>query len=208
MVVALHLRPAAARDAAAAVPLIYSSGPAAFDYVFDVPGRARALEFLQHAFVQGRGEFGWRNHVVADFAGSVVAVGAAWSGKSNLGFAVAGARQILACYGIAQGPATITRGLKVESVVQPPRRDRWYVAHLGVAPGLRSRGIGEALVRHLLEAGRRERCRFAELDVAATNPRAQALYERLGFRVTHERPSTLSNARATVPDHRRMAMAL
>jgi len=40
------------------------------------------------------------------------------------------------------------------------------------------------------------------------NPRAQALYERLGFVVTEERKSTLRNAHATVPDHRRMVLPL
>jgi len=40
--------------------------------------------------------------------------------------------------------------------------------------------------------------------VAVTNPRGQALYERLGFVVTGERRSSLSNASATVPDHRHM----
>jgi ribosomal protein S18 acetylase RimI-like enzyme len=42
------------------------------------------------------------------------------------------------------------------------------------------------------------------LDVAMSNPRAQALYERAGFVVIGERVSPLGNARGTVPGHRRM----
>ena len=42
------------------------------------------------------------------------------------------------------------------------------------------------------------------LDVAVSNPRAQALYERLGFAVTGERASSLANAQGAVPGHRRM----
>lgn len=201
-------RPASAADADAAVPLIYSSGPAAFDFTFTVPGRRTATAFLRQAFLDGRGEFGFRNHVVGVVDGRVVAAGAAWSGASTPAFALAAARQILHCYGLRAGAGVIVRGLRVESVIQPPRRDCWYVAHLGVAPELRSRGLGEALVSHLLEAGRRRGMPVAALDVAVTNPRAHALYERLGFVVTRERRSRLANDHATVADHRRMEMTL
>lgn len=47
----ITFRPACPSDADAAVPLIYSSGPAAFDHVFSVPGKATALGFLRRALV-------------------------------------------------------------------------------------------------------------------------------------------------------------
>lgn len=205
---AVEFRPATPGDAGAAVPLIYSSGPAAFDYVFKVPDRSTALDFLQQAFVNGAGEFGYRNHVVAVERGEVVATGAAWTGASNLLFTVAAARQILGTYGPVAGLAVMSRGLRVESVVQPPPKDRLYVAHLGVRPELRGRGIGDSLIRHLVNSGRKPDVEVAALDVAVTNPRAQALYERLGFVVTRERVSQLANAQATVPNHRRMELQL
>jgi ribosomal protein S18 acetylase RimI-like enzyme len=102
----------------------------------------------------------------------------------------------------------MARGLRVESVIRPPERACWYVGNLGVRAELRGRGIGQALVEYLLEIGREWGFAVAGLDVAATNPRAQALYERLGFRVTHERRSRLANAHATVADHRRMEVRL
>jgi ribosomal protein S18 acetylase RimI-like enzyme len=46
------------------------------------------------------------------------------------------------------------------------------------------------------------------LDVAVSNPRAQALYQRLGFTVTAERVSRLRNAQATVANHRRTVLPL
>lgn len=204
----LLFRPATAADADDAVPLIYSSGPAAFDFVFSVPGKATAIDFLRAAFADGRGEFGFRNHVVGLVDGALVAAGAAWSGASTLAFSGAAARQILRCYGPVAGTGVIARGLRVESVVQPPTRACWYLAHLGVRPDLRGRGIGDMLVRHLLASGRHRGLSIAALDVAVTNPRAQSLYERLGFRVTQERVSRLANARATVPNHRRMELVL
>ena len=203
-----HLRPATAADADAAVPLIYSSGPAAFDFVFSVPDRSSALDFLRHAFLDGAGEFGFRNHVVAEHDGAVGAVGAAWGHTSNLGFAFAAARQILACYGPLVAPGVILRGLRIESVIPPPSRGLHYLAHLGVQPAIRGQGGGGALIEHLLAKGRAQGRPVAALDVAATNPRAQSLYERLGFQVTRERVSHLTNAQATVSNHRRMELLL
>jgi ribosomal protein S18 acetylase RimI-like enzyme len=204
--VSFDFRPATPADADAAVPLIYSSGPATFDYVFCVPGKGTAVQFLRQAFLDGDGEFGFRNHVVGVRDGIVVATGAAWSGDATLSFTLAAARQILRFYGLVSGLGVIARGLKVESVIRPPARDCWYVAHLGVRPELRSQGIGARLVEHLLAQGRERKLPYAALDVAITNPRAQQLYERTGFRVTRECVSHLANAQATVASLRRMEL--
>ena len=114
-------RAATPADVDSAVPLIYSSGPDAFNFVFDQPGRADALTFLRRAFVDGAGEFGYRNHVVAVENGVVVGVGAGWGPDRNLAFTLSAARQILACYGAAGGVAVIARGLRTESIIRPPR---------------------------------------------------------------------------------------
>jgi ribosomal protein S18 acetylase RimI-like enzyme len=204
----LAFRPAMPADVDAAVPLVHSSGPATFDYVFAAPGKATAVDFLRAAFLDDAGEFGFRNHVIAVLDGVLVAAGAAWSGRSNTAFTLAAARQILRRYGPVAGAGVMTRGLRVESVIRPPDRATWYLAHLGVMPGLRGRGIGEALVAHLLAAGLARGFTVAALDVAATNPRAQALYERLGFVVTRERESRLRTDWATVPGHCRMELRL
>lgn len=201
----LRFRAATACDAGAAVPLIHSSGPAAFDYVFALPGRGDAQAFLRRAFADGAGEFGWRNHVVGELDGAVVAVGAVWSGDAALAFTLAAARQILGHYGLRHAPGVIARGLRVERLIPPPARDMAYLAHLGVAPALRGQGIGRALVHEL--AGRGAGYARLALDVAFDNPRAQALYQRLGFVVHAERASRLADARGAVPGQRRMLRA-
>jgi ribosomal protein S18 acetylase RimI-like enzyme len=201
---AVRFRAAAAQDAAAAVPLIHSSGPAAFDYVFALPGHGDAQTFLHRAFVDGAGEFGWRNHLVGELEGVVVAVGAGYGGETSLAFTLAAARQILAHYGLRHAPGVIARGLGVEWVIPPPGRGMHYLAHLGVSPALRGQGVGRALIDELVRRGVQAGRRRMVLDVATSNPRAQALYERQGFVVTGERRSTLANAWGAVPDHRRM----
>ncbi len=201
-------RPAEPADAEAAVPLIYLSGPDAFDFVFTVPGKGGAQDFLHHAFVDGAGEFGHRNHVVAIEDGKLVAAGGGWSGKSGVAFMWAGARQILGYYGLLAGLGVIVRGLRTEAVIPPPAGDRHYLGHLGVLPGLQGRGIGKLLIDHLINHGRAKGFKLAALDVAATNTRGQALYERLGFVVTKERRSALRNAHGRVADHRHMEMPI
>ncbi|HET7268162.1 MAG TPA: N-acetyltransferase [Oleiagrimonas sp.] len=203
---ALTIRPACETDAEAAVPLIYSSGPAAFDYVFARAG-ADARAFLARAFVDGAGEFGHRNHVVGELDGKVVAAGAGFGYADTRSFTLAAARQILRHYGWRAG-GPIVRGLRTERLIHPPTRGEFYLGHLGVAPTARGHGVGSALVEWLLAHDCARTCQCAVLDVAADNPRAQALYERLGFRVTGERHSSLRNARGAVPTQRRMRRSL
>lgn len=200
----VSFRAATAADVAVAVPLIHSSGSAAFEYVFAVPGLGDAQAFLRRAFVDGAGEFGWRNHVVAELDGAVVAVGAGYGGATKWSFTLAAARQILDHFGWRHAAGVIARGLKVESVIPPPAGAMYYLGHLGVASSSRGQGVGSALVGYLIAARPAGSGGPVILDVAATNPDAQRLYQRLGFAVIGERRSTLANARGQVPDHRRM----
>lgn len=204
----IEIREADPADVDAAVPLIYSSGPATFDYVFSHRTHVDAQEFLRRAFVTGRGEFGYQHHYVSTLDGEVVATGACFTGKVAVAHTVAALRQILGAYGLVSGIGVIRRGLQVEQVVQPPRGNLHYIAHLGVRPELRGQGIGTRLLEHLLKLGRERRRTVAALDVAETNPRAQSLYEKTGFWVVREVESTLANETATVANHRRMERPL
>ena len=61
--------------------------------------------------------------------------------------------------------------------------DVGWVTQMGVRPGWRGQGLGEALLRHALSAFAAEGIATAALEVATNNPAARALYERMGFRV-------------------------
>jgi len=199
----ITFRPAETDDVEAAVPLIYSSGPEAFNYVFT----DKAQEFLKYAFQDGAGEFGYRNHVVGILNGEIVCAGAGFTGETTLAFTIAAARQILSFYGV-NGIGVIIRGLRIEQIIKPPSNTLYVVAHLGVKPELRGQGIGTQLVTHLLSEQFITGIKMAALDVAVTNPRAQALYERMGFTTTETIKSSLSNQWGTVVNHRRMEKPL
>jgi ribosomal protein S18 acetylase RimI-like enzyme len=205
----LVFRPAEPADADAVVPLIYSSAPALFDFLFAVPGRASPQEFLRRAFVDGAGQFGFCNHVVVVEDGVVVAAMArGWSRGSRLAFILAGARQVFACYGVVAGLGVIVRVARSEDVIVPPARGELYIGHLGASPKRRGGNIGAALMAHVIAQPRHSGLRKVVFDVAVSNPRAQKLYERLGFAVTAERRSRLANAQGVVVDHRRMEILM
>lgn len=202
---ALTFRAAAAADVADAVPLIYSSGPAAFDYVFDIGNSRHAQDFLRFAFVVGSGEFGWRAHRVAESGGRVAAAGAAFDGRAVLRFTIANALQILRFFGPIHAWGVLVRGLRVEAIIRPPRAQEYYLCHVGVRDELRGHGIGTLFMQDLLQGVKADRHRCAALDVAVTNPRARSLYERLGFVIDALRTSSLQNRHSRVPDHYRMS---
>ena len=62
------------------------------------------------------------------------------------------------------------------------------VLTIAVGADLRGRGVGRALLTHLLDAARRRGARRVFLEVRADNPVAQALYASEGFEPIGRRP--------------------
>ena len=199
----LEIRAARPEDVEAMVPLIFSSGPDAFNYVFSHRTRVNAHGFLEKAFVREDSDFSYRNHICGALNGEVVASGAAFHGTEMIPAILS----IFGVYGVRQGIGVCLRGLQIERIVIPPTGDLQYIGHIGVDPEFRSRGIGEKIVQHIIDAGRGEGYRAAALDVSCENPRAEALYARMGFELTYEKISPYRNATSHIPDHRRMEIA-
>jgi ribosomal protein S18 acetylase RimI-like enzyme len=65
-----------------------------------------------------------------------------------------------------------------------PENGELYVDGVAVAPAARGGGIGTRLLDEVATIAREDGFRWVRLDVVDTNPRAQQLYERLGYRVT------------------------
>lgn len=68
-----------------------------------------------------------------------------------------------------------------------PRADELYLDGIAVSPGARGLGIGTRLLDETALIARDLGKSFVRLDVIDTNPRAQALYERVGYKVTSVR---------------------
>ncbi len=205
----MTIREAQAEDVAVAVPLIYSSGPDTFDFVFSYKTRLDAKAFLAEAFVTGKTEFGYRNHWVMEEGGHVVAIAAGHTGKTARGFLWPTIGLTLRSNGLWAGAALIRRGLQAEGIIVPPKAsDTFYIGQVGVASDYRGRGLGGTLLDYMHDEGRKQGARIAVLDVSMENPQAQALYTRMGYEVTGELSSTLRNGAGYVPSHRRMELSL
>ncbi len=61
--------------------------------------------------------------------------------------------------------------------------DEAHVSTIAVAPEHRHRGLGERMMRHLLEVARTRHAAKVTLEVREHNDVAQALYRKLGFEV-------------------------
>lgn len=195
-----EIRDARPEDVEAMVPLIFSSGPDAFNYVFSHRTKVSAQGFLARAFLREDSDFSYRNHVAGTLDGRVIASGAVFRGTEM----IPAIRAIFGVYGIRQAIGVCIRGLQIERIVVPPDGTMQYIAHIGVDPEFRSRGYGEQIVQHLIDAGRGQGLDAATLDVSCENPRAEALYTRMGFDVAYEKTSNYRNATSHIPSHRRM----
>ena len=71
--------------------------------------------------------------------------------------------------------------------------DEIHINNLAVRPALRGRGIGTALLHHILAEAKTLGARRATLEVRASNDGARRLYERLGFYVAGTRKNYYSH---------------
>lgn len=200
-----EFRNAAPGDADAAVPLIYSAGPAAIDYGFSCHGHA-GEDFLRFAFIDGKGFLGYQNHTVATMDGQVVGIVACYNLPRYLRLTCEHLVQLWHYYSLPKLPDLLVRANHLKSTMPAPGIDTHYVANFGVPANHQGMGVGTALLNHQRHAGlAMKRARFA-LDVSIENPRAQAMYERYGFEVGCE--NQFSGPMGAVPNTRRLTVDL
>jgi len=186
------------------VPLIYSSGPDAFSFVF-TSNKTSAIEFLNYAFQQEGGEFSYDNHYALLVHGKIVGAGSVFDSKRAKGFAIRDGFNILKYYGIKSLPVLIN-GLNTEKVIKVPLGNEICIGHLGITSDFRGKGLGSKLVEFLMKESKAQPTDVFVLDVSEENPRAKALYDRMGFEVRKHEISTLKNSHGHVPNHFRMEL--
>ena len=81
-------------------------------------------------------------------------------------------------------PGSIRAVLSLRPSQHKPEIDELYVDGVAVASEARGLGVGTKLLDEALVIARESGMHWLRLDVIDTNPRAQALYERLGYEVT------------------------
>mgnify|MGYP000636470846 CR=1 FL=1 len=179
----IQFRRCLATDAEQAVPLIYSSGPKAFDIAFSDLFEKQSLAFLHRIFVTPGSEFSFDQHVALIKDGQLVAVGGVKYAKQNLKFILHATKHIFQFYPMQSAFRTAFRGLKIESVLRPPKGGIAMIHNLAVSSEVRSEGLGRLLIAELEQMMLDKGYTTSALDVDGDNPRAKALYEQLGYKV-------------------------
>jgi len=201
----LTFRPATPDDAPFVAPLIYGIARRDLDGLFMglAPGSS-PLDVLERFYQAPGGMFSWRNTEIALHdglpAGFITAYRTASRNGSSAWLArAAGQIRIHALLLLAW------RGAVVARAMQRNLPGSWYVAFVGVDPLQQSLGIGSSLIERSIQTARASRCSCVELNVDIDNPRAQALYEWLGFHALYaERRRTPS----IMVETRRMVLQL
>lgn len=195
-------RKARPEDAELAIPLIESSGPTSFAYVFDNQ-RFKATDFLTYAFQSVGGEFSFDNHIVMTINEEVIGIGAVFSGKRAKSFTLSDGLKIIRFYGWS-AIAILIRGLKVERIIKLPGKNEVCLGHIAISPAHRSKGFGQKLMEHLMLTSEKTDGSSFVLDVSEENPRAKSLYDRMGFITTSHNLSSFRNQYGYVAHHFRM----
>ncbi len=183
----LHFRPARPEDADAVVPLMYESSRGLVDACFRF-GDDGPEPFLRRDFLRGDGIFGYRHQIVAIAAdGQLVATLTAYRGRDINRLSLHTLRSAFGALGVGRFLRAVWRSLALTSLFATPRRDSLFLANACVVADRRSQGLFAAFLAHVCTTPDLS-LTVAEFDVSFGNPRAQRLYERLGFVVVGERP--------------------
>lgn len=200
-------REARPEDAIRAADLIYNAGPEAIEYAFFTK-KHRPIDFIRWAFRDGSGVLGFRNHTVAVVDGRAAGIGAFYNADAFDRLGRMMAWQIIRFYGVFKCPGVLKRAARLEAVTPRPEPDALFIQNLGVAAGMRGRGIGSRLLEDQIRAARYQKFRRCILDVAADNTSARKFYERLGFCMVSRQNWPFQDGPVHVPDHIRMELIL
>ena len=187
----ITIRTAHINDANPAINYIFSSGPAAFNFVFNQP-----LKFLNESFLRGRSQFGFQNHHVAILNEQVVASIACFDRNEAQSMEIGCILDMLKFYRW-RFPTAAIRGLRFERIVPKPIKHSLYIAHLGVDKHCRGQGIGKQLITWAIDKARKQGYQSVSLDVAKSNQQAEKLYLSLGFEEIASRESSITG----ISDH-------
>ncbi|MBR8159503.1 GNAT family N-acetyltransferase [Burkholderia cenocepacia] len=184
----LGYRAADVTDARTCAPLVLASGAREFAFFLgESPGRC--IAFLAFAFASKHGRFSWRRHRVAVSEDGIVrAVLAVHDGRRVMWDDMHVAWMLIRFFGFVCTVRMLLRGLILESELPSPTRKQILIAHCAVEEAWRGQGVFNALFDDAMQAGplRNRPGREIVLDVLASNVRARALYERLGFAETRK----------------------
>ncbi|NVK39211.1 MAG: GNAT family N-acetyltransferase [Gammaproteobacteria bacterium] len=195
------IAPAQSKHAESTCELIYQSGPASFDYIFNIQHGPEVRVFLRHLFRTRKTMFSHKHHLVCLHKDQVVGSLGHFSLKSHKKTFWSNACTILLHYGWR----SIIKGIQFENrLVKAPKNDCLYLCHIAVKPEFRGKGIASRLILNMKALAKKEGYRALSLDVAQKNQTALNLYLSLGFKII----SIQESYNSTLDNHIYMEMPL
>lgn len=198
----LQFRPATPADADTVVPLIYESSKRLFDALLKKDDPCR---FLRHDYVRGDSMFGYRHQVVGTIDGQIAATTTLYQGRIYRDLNKALMKSAATFFNPFKLIGVVARARPLDSLFLEPRADALFLANACVVASRRSEGIFTAMLGHAARRARAEGLAAVELDVSFSNAGARALYERVGFKITVEKPYTGNDG---FEGFRRMSLSL
>lgn len=176
------LRQAIANDVTWAAPLLFSSGPALFSYIFASPPD-QAQEILSQAFSQPDHAFSYEYTQVVEVEGQPAGLMVGYSGAlkrqvdEKVHFVMARILPLMKLPKILVNVADLSR------IKQDVRMQDYYVLSLGILPEFRNQGLGKQLLKQAELQASETSCRSICLDVTFNNHAAQVLLKGRGYTV-------------------------
>lgn len=111
-------------------------------------------------------------------------------------------RRVRHAQGQNRGMGILIEDKKAGTLVAYGQVLRWgncaEISDLMVVQAYRSQGIGSAMIHYLVKYALQMNVKAVEIGAALSNPRALALYKRLGFKVSYEIELNLTSGRESV----------
>jgi ribosomal protein S18 acetylase RimI-like enzyme len=180
----ISIRRAVPEDAEACAPLILASGPELFAYMMG-SGADRLLDIIRRLFVVPRHAFGYDRAEVASVGDEVVGCLVAYPGSQERSLDARAGAASLHTLTLRELAHALYRMPGFANLVPRLEPSDYYIQNLAVTEKMRGHGIGTRLLTWAEEEATRTGCDRLAIDVVEENPRARALYERLGFCLLH-----------------------
>lgn len=203
----MQIRNATRQDEGNVAELIYYSGSVIYDFLYKTP-KTSAVQFIHFEYVSGRGFCGYRNADLVIIDDRIVGTICAYSGKQFFWALLGTVVNIFIFFGPIEGWAALLRANYVGRAMRKVFRSHLYLANMGIIPELRGTGIGSALLKSQVQNARENGYDTVSLDVADDNPKAEALYRRLGFQMEKGKVASVSRKKHAIPSPIRMHLKL
>lgn len=202
------IAPAQPAHADVMASLIYSSGQASLDAVFNLSSVLNAKAYIASAFILNDGHFSHRHHLVALHEENIIGCACFWPDLYGKDMQQATLASLLTFFGVDGISSVLSRAQELSSLIPKPQSNALPIGHIAVVDGYRRRGVAQALLNALYEQARRLGRQMLELDVEADNNGAIALYLAAGYKIVGRHVPTSTGQKMGLQPHLHMCKSV